>query len=365
MATSARPRSEAPRWAEDQIRVPIDPETGPPWRLAVQPLSDGGAAVTLIVSHTLADGLGMSLAVTDAARGVTRDLGYPRPHARTRRRALAEDSRQMLRSAPEMARAALAAVKFAAHPARRRSGVARPAAPPTHPGDGRPVTVPNLAVFIDEHEWDQRAKGLGGTSNALFAGVAARLGYLLGRVDEQGRVTLSLPVSERTEGDTRGNALTGMTVAVDPAVVVTDLSVLRNDIKANLAALAEAPNPMLAPMPLIPLVPLRVARRLESTVLGAGMAPVGCSNVGALDPAVNRPDGTDAEFMSMRQMESPVTADVLTRLGGTLFLASGRIHGRVFLTVSAWRVGEDNSVESLTDSVSRVLDDFDLSGIFE
>ena len=365
VAAVARPRTEVGRWAEEQVRLPIDPETGPPWRLAVQPLTDGGTAVTLIASHTLCDGLGMSLAVADAAAGVTRDLAYPPPRARTRRQALVEDSRQMVHEVPKMARAAAAAIRFLRKPSDPPPATKRRAAPAAGIVDSRPLTVPTVAVFVDESLWDERARALGGTSNALFAAIATRLAQAIGRVDAAGRVTLSIPVSERTEGDTRGNALTGMTVTADPTVVVEDLSVLRADIKKSLAALAETPNAMLAPLPLIPLVPLRVARRLESMVLGADSAPVGCSNLGQLDPAVNRPDGTDAQFMSVRQMEWPITPEVLNRLGGSLFLASGRVNGRVFITVSAWRVDGPNSRDSLTAAVRQALGDFGLSGVFE
>lgn len=60
-------------------------------------------------------------------------------------------------------------------------------------------------------------KNLGGTSNSLFAGFAARLGQLLGRVDADGLAMLSYPVSDRTEGDTRANALNTVTAIVDRA----------------------------------------------------------------------------------------------------------------------------------------------------
>ena len=46
-----------------------------------------------------------TLMMTDAAGGITRNLGYPDPVSRSRRRALLEDAWQTIASAPELARA--------------------------------------------------------------------------------------------------------------------------------------------------------------------------------------------------------------------------------------------------------------------
>jgi hypothetical protein len=84
-----------------------------------------------------------------------------------------------------------------------------------------------------------------------------------------------------------------------------------------------------------------------------------------LDPAVNRPDGTDADYFWMRQMESQITPDILNLLGGTLYLASGRLHGQVFLAASGWEADCANSTRRLAEQVTRALEDFGLSGTRE
>lgn len=363
VADHPRPRDQVQQWAEEQLFRPIDPEWGPPWRMAVQPLQDGGAAVTLIASHTVCDGLGMMLAVADAANGVTRDLGLPPPGARARRRALWQEARQVIREVPVMARAAVKGVRLAKGPSAKaspsRSGAARSG---REQGSGT-ARIPTVTVYIDAAQWDARAESLGGTSNSLFAAIAARLGQLLGRVDDKGWVELSFPVSERTEGDTRGNALTGMSLSIDPAAVTSSLSGIRAEIKQKLAALSETPNELLGPLPLIPLVPRWLARRVED--IAVSDLDIGCSNLGEIDPAANRPDGTDAEFFAVRQMEPHISIDTVSRMGGTLFLASGRVRGRVFLTVSAWKPGAPNSTSWLVELVQRDLADFGLTGAIE
>ena len=364
VTSAPRPRDQATAWLDEQLALPIDPEHGPGWRLAVQMLAGGGAAVTLIASHAVCDGLGLGLAVAEAAQGITRDLGYPAPKSRTRGQAWRQDIREVLRSVPDMARAAAAAVRLAGRNSDDFSSSAARSAPAATLHGSQPVTIPALAVFIDEAQWDRCAESLGGTSNSLFAGIAARLGQIVGRVDDVGQVKLSFPVSERTEGDTRANALTAVMLTVDPAGVAESLAGVRAEIKRNLTALSATRNELLAPLPLTPLVPQRLARKLEGLALGSG-SPVGCSNLGALDPAVNRPDGTNADYFWMRQMESQITPDILNLLGGTLYLASGRLHGQVFLAASGWEADCANSTWWLAEQVTRALEDFGLSGTRE
>ena len=89
IAATPRPRAEVSAWADERVRLPIDPEWGPGWHLGVLPLEDGGAAVTLVVSHTIVDGVGLVQAIADAAEGRTHDLGYPPAGSRSLRARLA------------------------------------------------------------------------------------------------------------------------------------------------------------------------------------------------------------------------------------------------------------------------------------
>jgi hypothetical protein len=113
VASRARPRTELTAWTDEQAALPIDPEFGPPWRLAVQTFTNGEAAVTLVVSHTVADGVGMAIAVTDAAQGTTKNLGYPAGGLRTKKQALLDDSRVIARTLPQIPGAMAAAVRIA------------------------------------------------------------------------------------------------------------------------------------------------------------------------------------------------------------------------------------------------------------
>ncbi len=223
------------------------------------------------------------------------------------------------------------------------------------------VTVPSATLYVSAAEWDERASGLGGTSNSLFLGLAARLGALLGRVRADGSVELAVPVNERTPGELSGNALTGVTVITDPAPVTTDLRGVRQGFKAALSTLSEARHELAAPLPLTPLIPRRLARRLAGVALGS-TAVIGCSNIGMLDPAVNRPDGTDAEYFSMRAMESRISAGEIVQQGGLLFLVCTRVNGQVSVTVSFSDPAVSNTRDELLESLRGALADFRLTG---
>ncbi|OKH84016.1 hypothetical protein EB75_05905 [Mycobacterium sp. ST-F2] len=361
VAAEARPVAELNDWINERGQVPVDPEHGPPWHLGVQPLEGGGAAVSLVVSHTVGDGLAISEAVTDAVNGEPRDLGYPLPAARSRREARREDLRQTMRAVPSWFRAVAGAAKIARDQKNDLAASAKSVTAPVSGGITTPVTPPFVTAQIDIEDWSQRAKALGGTSNVLFAALAARVGQVVGRLGEDGRAMLSFPVNIRTEGDTRGNALSTITVMADPEKVSTDLTELRSEIKRELAGVDEWTRMMMTPLPLTPLVPKFAVRRLEKMVLKVGK-PIGCSNLGQFPAAFNRPDGTDASSFQARMVEPGLTPVDLERLNGHLFLVSCQTPTSILVTITAWEPGDPNTKAALADSVRKALAELGLTG---
>jgi hypothetical protein len=364
VAAQDRRREDVWVWADERVRVPIDPEAGPSWHLGVQPLTNGGAAVTLVVSHSVGDAMAISLAILDAVNGDRPDLGYPPPGSRTRAQSLREDARKTVRDVPDMARAVVSAARVARAERESLATSAKTGSKQRTRKAVRQIVVPNATVFFDAEHWDQRARALNGTSNSLFAALGARLGQILGRVGDDGRVRLSLPVSEREPGDTRANALTEASVIADPEIVTSDLTDLRREIKQALTTLAESPNELLGPLALVPLTPAFLVRRLEGMVAQVG-SPIGCSNLGEFAAEVNRPDGGDADYFAARLLEPKVTTTVLDRMGGLLFLGCARLSGRVSVSVASWVPGGPNTTAALQDSVRRALADMQLTGTVE
>jgi hypothetical protein len=366
IAERARARGELSAWADERAQLPIDPEWGPVWHLGVVPFTDGSTAISLVASHTVVDGLAFCLAMADAVKGDTRDFGYPPPHSRRRLRAVLRDARQTAQGVPEVARTLVAAAKLAP---RRRRDIARSRAsrPVTSLGGGdHDVLVPAIAIYIDLDDWDACAEALGGTSNSLLVGFAAKLGERAGRRRAgDGVVTVPFAVSVRTEGDTRANALLFPNVGVDPGRVTTDLRDVRAAIKEALTTLREVPDERLQLLPLTPLTPKRAVKRLADVAFAYADLPVGCSNLGDIDPVVACPDGSDADHAFLRLVEQHVTRQSLERTRGQLFVASGRIGGKIFITVAGYQLGGNNSKPDLRDLAAHTLAEFNLTGAID
>jgi hypothetical protein len=353
-----RPREEFDAWLNEQANTPLDAEHGPGWHLAVLPFTDGGAGVSLVISHCLTDGVGLCEALADAACDRHDPINWPAAGSRPRWQALCEDARQTVRDIPAIGRAVVAAARFAG---RNRGGDGSATAAPVLPArEDEPITLPTATIFVDADEWDARAHSLGGTSNTLLAGLAARLAQGAGRVGADGSVDLTLPVNERTAGDTRANAITNVDFTVDPAPAATDLREIRAATKQALIRSQVEPNERWELLPLAPLLPQWLVRRSVG-VSASSAASVVSSNLGVVNPAAYRPDGTDADYFVVKPLGPGVTKAIMHRLGGLLVLVSGRAHGRVFVSVLAYQPGRANSNDGLRRDLSSALSDFSLT----
>lgn len=362
IVAAPRAREDIDAWLHEQADKRPDAERGPGWHLAMLPLNDGGAVVSLVTTHCLTDGVGLCEALADAASGRDDETRWPPGGSRRRWQALREDARQSARDTVDVGRAIGAAARMLRQGRDGTAAVAPPRgkrpAPPAAPEDR--TTLPMETIFVSADDWDARANALGGTSNALLAGLAAHLAQRVGRVAPDGSVNVGMPVNERAPGDTRANAVTNVDVTLGPAAITTDLRGIRAAIKQALVRHHDVPDERWALLPLVPLIPKPVFRRLLSVVTG-GAATVVSSNLGALDPAANRPDGTDADYFAMKSVYPGVTAATMHRTNGALALLSGRVHDRVFISVLAYELGRHNSNEGLRQALSRTLSDFSLT----
>jgi hypothetical protein len=382
VATCARPRADVSDWADERSQLPTDPESSSGWHLGVLPLSDGSTAVSLVISHCLLDGLGLIAVLIDAVTGNTRDLGLPSPSSRSRLRAAAQDARLTALDVPEATRALVALAKLAArhrHELRAAAKTARhhrneiaeqPVPRPVALSDGdgdESVIVPAITMHIDIDEWNSRAKVLGGTSNALMAALAVKLGEHLGRRRaSDGAVTLQLPMSDRTEGDNRANAMSFARVTVAPERVTEDLGDVRAAIRKALIDMREMPDGSTDLLWLTQFAPRRALNRLSSVmVVGDPDLPVFCSNLGDLGSVVCRLDGTDAEYATARAIGQNETRRSLEQAGGMMRMQCWRLRDRVFITVVAYQPGAENTKPALREVAARTLADFDLTGEIE
>ena len=367
IAERARPRADLGDWADERAQLPIDPEWGSGWHLGVLPMTDGSTAVSLVLSHCLADGFGALLTIIDAVKGNRRDLGYPPPGSRTRFRGAMADLRETAEGAPEVARTLLAAARlvFRRRHEIARSGTSRPTVI-RRKADDCNVIVPAITIYVDLDEWDARAKSLDGNSHSLVAGFAAKLGERMERRRvSDGAVTLNIPISDRIPDDTRATAVLLADVRIDPTDVTTDLSGARAVIKQTLKAVREGPDETLQLLPLTPFIPKRAVKRGSDVVFGFDDLPVSCSILGDVDPVVARADGTDAEYMMLRGVDRHVTHQFLERRGGLLTVLAGRIVGKISIAVIAYVPGGENSKSHLRELAAKTLAEFGLAGVIQ
>lgn len=358
-----RAREEFDDWLTGQAHTPLDAEHGPGWHLAVVPFTDGGTGVSLVVAHALIDGVGLAMAVVEATSGIDDAIVWPPAGSRRRWRALRQDARQTARDIPAVGRAARAAIRMAR---RRRGDAGAPAreSKRIECPDER-IALPSATAFIDASEWDARAQSLGGTSNALLAGLAADAAQRMGRVTAgDGGVMLSIPVNERTDGDTRANAVTNVDVTVDPTNATADLRGIRAAIKQALIHHNEVPDERLALLPIVPLVPKRLMRRMVSVATG-NAASVVSSNLGEVPSAVTRPDGTDADYCTARSVYPGMTRATMHRTGGVLGFISGRVNGKVGISVLSYQPGHPNSDAELRQTLSSTFAAFSLNATMQ
>jgi len=352
-----RPREDFDSWLNEQANTTaLDPEHGPQWHLAVLPFTEGGAGVSLLVPHCVADGIGVAEAVADAALGRDDPVSWPAAASRRRWRAVREDARQSMRDIRPMGRA-IAAVARSARQSGADAASGSATSLPPFAGSDKPIAVPIATMLIDADEWEARAHSLGGTSNSLLVGLTARLAEHRGRVTADGSVNLRIPRNERTDGDTRGNAVSPVDTVVDPAPAASDLSGIRSAIKQALIRHRQLPDYDRALMSLVPLVPKRLLKKIAGN--GTGVVS---THLGAVNPAATRPDGTDADQFAMKMHYAGVTDEIMHRFGGLQIVASGSANGQVFLMVHAYQPGRPNSNDDLRHDLSRVLKEFSLTG---
>lgn len=356
-----RPRSEAQQWSREQSQARIDPQNGPPWRLATVPLTDGGAVVALVISHTIADGFGSMLGIFEGTDGSRMDLGYPRRGSRGFWSGLKADLAQAFRSLPGIGgafKALIAGARAEREIERRKSRT--PLA--LTDGGGQKEGAASTIVVVDDAQWKACAARLGGTSNVMVAAVAAALGERLGRVQADGSVNLSIPVNTRESmDDLRGNVLSAVTINVDPKPLATDLTPLRATLREAYKAKDENPPSVIQALPLVPFVPAWLLRRLEGAALNAEVQTMGCSNSGDVPEPLLAIDGAPAQCAYGQYMEPGRTTEELIKMAGQGFIGSSTSGGWTILSGVAYRPGEDNSDEALKQMLVEILVEFGLT----
>jgi len=363
-AVNSRPRSELMDWADELGSLPIDPEKGPGWQLAVLPLDGGSTAISIVASHVIGDGAGALMAVFEAVTGNIRNMGYEQRGSRPKSRVVLADLGRAVRDLPLSARTTVTAVKMLRD---KRKDFARARAAQSHTSDGDYVIVPSAAFQVDIADWDARAEALGGNSYSLLAGFAAKLSEYLDRRRADGDVSLLIAINTRESlDDDRALAMAFATAHVDPTKVTVDLTESRAAVREARQKAKDEADPTRELLPLVPWLPKKTVKGIVDLMFSYSEdLPVSCSNLGDLPAELSRLDGTPAESVFIRALDTNVTTGELQRSHGQLVVVSGRINGKVSVSVEAYQLGGENTKARLRAIVAQTLEEFELTGVVD
>ncbi|MBM9460933.1 hypothetical protein JK386_13595 [Nocardioides sp. zg-536] len=322
-------------WVEACGRVPLDPRSpGDGWRLSLARLDDGGAVLSLVVPHAVADGSAMVDAVVRAGAGRPLELPAETPRLL---RPLA-DARDVAGQLGEVARWAAPGLRRM----RKRLGggpVETPAPAPAPPAPPAPRQLPAegagwqpswLVAEVDAAAVQALATTLGGSVNAWFAAASAGLVRRTGRFTETD-VPVALPVSGRGSEDLRGNATRIARVRLeDRALRESRLDLVKKQCRTAYADLEHAREPL--PLALVQMLPDAAVRRLPPAPAAAALA----SNVGVLPPEFTTIGGVGARRVMALVHQQQLTVEEAAATGGGLITFLVGAGQRLSLTVAAF-----------------------------
>ncbi|WP_433564957.1 hypothetical protein ACQP1O_06485 [Nocardia sp. CA-151230] len=350
-------------WFSDQSRVEFDPVTGRVWRLSAAPTTTGGTLLSLVTSHVGADGGAVLYAVGDAlerldaeetpntATSSGRFVGSIPPTGLLRSHLA--DALGQLRAA---ARGIRAAVK--SRNVREPERNPRPAAPLLPLPDR--YSAADLVVEVDAAEWNSVAAAHDGTANGLMVGVAVGILGRSGRIADDSAVRVDIPHSLRGIDDPRGNATTGLPIAVPYRKGErTDLRGVRASIKQAARAYADpATTPALQHLqPVQMMLPRIVLAHFSRTAKAPECL---CTNLGETGRAVATIAGVRARSVLMRPVVCTAETDLFRRLEVGLNLSWSSDGDTVTLAVTGADPDRFPTRESLRDLV---VDEFEEWGL--
>lgn len=135
---------------------------------------------------------------------------------------------------------------------------------------------------------------------------------------------------------------------VDPMKVTIDLTESRAAVREARQKAKVDVDPTRELLPLIPWLPKKAVKGIVDLMFSYSEdLPVSCSNLGDLPAELARVDGTPAESVFIRALDTNVTIGELQRSHGQLVVVSGRINGKISVSVEAYQLDAQNSRERL------------------
>ncbi|WP_093414925.1 hypothetical protein [Saccharopolyspora flava] len=250
-------------WLDGRVSADFDPATGLGWQLSFARTTDGGAVLSLVAAHAIADGAALLDAVTRADGGTPAPVTEPSGPLAAILDDLA-DARKQLSAAARWVLNRPRGTKKTPPPAKTS---------PQAPADWR---VPHVVVECDSADLARTAAARGGSVNSLFVAALSRVAATAGCADAV--VPAALPVSGREPDDARANSTRIAVAGLDRSVLdEQDLAEVKAECKRAYQRLAAA-SPGSQPLALLQMLPDTVVRRLPPPPAATVLA----SNVGRL-----------------------------------------------------------------------------------
>ncbi|NPC96343.1 hypothetical protein [Nocardioides sp. zg-DK7169] len=349
-------------WLRARAGVRLDPAAGHGWELATADLASGGAVLSLVVSHAVADGGAMVDAVARAGAAAAPLVPPPRPVGL---RALLLDGRDAVGQLAEVG--AWLAGRLRPHVGPRPSGAPRPSAEPvaTPSVEPQPLvepvetppdwTTPLVVLELAASDVDRVAAAHGGTVNAWFAALTAGVAM---RVLGEAPVPVALPVSTRTPDDPRANATRIARVEVHPTDLARrDLAAVRARSRAAYAALdSHAREPL--PLALVQMLPDAVVRRLPAPPGARALA----SRVGELPEAFVAAAGVPARSVAAIAHHVGAPVEEVRAIGGGIAAWSCTVGDRLTVSLAGMAPHLLLDDDALAGPVAAELARWDLAG---
>ncbi|QIS03320.1 hypothetical protein F5X71_14225 [Nocardia brasiliensis] len=361
----ALPREHVTDWIAERARGELDTYGGPAWRLSVTDLDGGGSAVSLLVSHTLTDGLALIRALEDAAAPAPGEWSFESDRA-GRLRLFCSDLLAAVRRLVALLPALPTVARFISES--RQQPHHGSAAPPPMPQPATPTTdftLPFVLAVVPADQWRKQAEARGGNDASLAVAVMAELATRVGRTDAQGRAKIAMPVSVREPGqDTRGNALGAIDLLVDRTGGNDDLAEIRAEVKRKLQRREADGRAYAALLELALVLPPSVFRKLARD-LTKDQVTTGCSYVTCQGPTVRMVAGVAATMFSLGLITQRLESlDEVHRSGGYLFGGFVASDDAVCLRIQGLHPPNPLDRHQLSAAVGSILDGYGLDPVF-
>lgn len=307
-------------WLDGRVSADLDPATGRAWQLSFARTTGGGAVLSLVAAHAIADGAALLDAVARADGGTP----APVPAGSGFLPTVADDLADGMRQVKAAARWVI----------NRPRGKSAPAPAKTKPDAPEGWRIPHVVVECGSDELADAAAAGGGSVNSLFVAALSRIAATAGCADDV--VPAALPVSGRKTVDTRANS-TRIAIAglARPVLEEQDLAEVKAECKRAYQRLA-ASSPDSQPLALLQMLPDAVVRRLPpppaATVLASNLGRVPGELCGvpvrSVSATAHYPGAEPAEVATIGDGVTGWLSDTGTRSTISVCgLAPGRING--------------------------------------